>query len=158
MCAYWSFCTKFNSEQLLFKQFFDIIGNFGSVELSSESTFLFQYIIIFQRWQSFEHPRIYCPVYLLLPKSNFALFLSFSDLVLVGGILPSVLQIPPPFQLLADPRTFSSTFVEVVLITSLIIIHAVICRRSSSDLTKAMSTLSQHATAAYVILGIITLL
>ncbi len=26
------FCTKFNSEQLLFEQFFDIIGNFGSVE------------------------------------------------------------------------------------------------------------------------------
>ncbi len=38
----------------------------------------------------------------------------------------------------------------------MIIIHAALCRRSSSDLVKAMSMPSHHATAAYVILGIIT--
>ncbi len=32
----------------------------------------------------------------------------------------------------------------------------ILCRRSSSDLAKAMSIMSHHATAAYVILGIIT--
>ncbi len=54
MCANWLFCTKFNSEQLLFEQFFDINGNFGSVQSKSESTFLFQYNIIFETYQSFE--------------------------------------------------------------------------------------------------------
>ncbi len=28
--THWLFCTKFNSEQLLFEQLFHIIGNFGS--------------------------------------------------------------------------------------------------------------------------------
>ncbi len=46
------FCTKLNSEQLLFKALFDVMNIFGSIEPLSKSTFLFQYIIIFQRWQS----------------------------------------------------------------------------------------------------------
>ncbi len=54
ICAYWLFLTKFNSEQLLFEQFFDIIGNFDRVQPESESTFLFQYNIIFETYQSFE--------------------------------------------------------------------------------------------------------
>ncbi len=48
----WLFHTKFNSQQLLF----DTMGNFDSVEPPSESTFPVQYIITFQRWQSFEVP------------------------------------------------------------------------------------------------------
>ncbi len=84
--------------------------------------------------------------YLLSPKSDYALFLGFSDLILVGGMLPSVLQTPSPFPVLADP----------VLIALVIIINAALCRRSSLDLAKAMSMLFYHATTAYVILGIIT--
>ncbi len=40
-------CTKFNSQQLLLEQFFDTIGNFGRVQPESESTFPFQYNIMF---------------------------------------------------------------------------------------------------------------
>ncbi len=47
ICAHWFFCTKFNSQQLLFEQFFDIIDNFRSVQPESESTFPFQYSIMF---------------------------------------------------------------------------------------------------------------
>ncbi len=36
---------KFNSEQLLFTQFFNKIGNIGSVQSGSEPTFLFHYNI-----------------------------------------------------------------------------------------------------------------
>ncbi len=50
------FCTKFNSKQLLFEQFFDIIGNFGSIQSGKESIFLFQYNIIFETYQFFEPP------------------------------------------------------------------------------------------------------
>ncbi len=39
------------------------------------------------------------------PRSDYALSLGFSDLVLVGGMLPSVLQTSLLFPLLADPRT-----------------------------------------------------
>ncbi len=52
-------------------------------------------------------------------------------------------------------KNISNTFVGVVLIAPVIIIHAALCRRSSSDLIKAMFMPSHHATAAYVI-GIIT--
>ncbi len=45
--AYRLFFTKFNTQQLLFEQFFDIIGNFGSVQLESEPTFPFHYNIMF---------------------------------------------------------------------------------------------------------------
>ncbi len=48
------FCRKWNSQQLLFQDFFHIIGISGSVEPQSQSIFLFQYIIQFQTWQSFE--------------------------------------------------------------------------------------------------------
>ncbi len=34
--SHWLFCTKFNSQQLLFEQFFDIISNFGSIQVESE--------------------------------------------------------------------------------------------------------------------------
>ncbi len=48
--------AKFNFEQLLFEAFFDIVGSFGSVEPRSESTFPFQYIIMFRKWQSLKPP------------------------------------------------------------------------------------------------------
>ncbi len=48
------FCTKFNSQQLLFEQFFDIINNFGNIQPENESTFTFQYNIILETNQSFE--------------------------------------------------------------------------------------------------------
>ncbi len=53
MCAHQLFCTKFNSEHVLFEQFFDIICNFGSIQPESESTFPFQYNM-FETYQSFE--------------------------------------------------------------------------------------------------------
>ncbi len=49
-----TFCMKFNFAQLLFEQFFDIIDNFGSLQPKNESTFPFQYIIIFETYRSFE--------------------------------------------------------------------------------------------------------
>ncbi len=49
-------CSKFNSPQLLFEQFFFIIGNFSSVQQKNEPTFPFQYIIIFETYQSSEIP------------------------------------------------------------------------------------------------------
>ncbi len=49
-----SFCSEFNSQQLLFEASFHIISIFGSVVPLSESIFLFQYIIIFQKYQSLE--------------------------------------------------------------------------------------------------------
>ncbi len=33
ICAHWVFYRKFNSQELLFEAFFDIISNFGSIEL-----------------------------------------------------------------------------------------------------------------------------
>ncbi len=56
MCAYRVFYRKFNFQQLLFEAFFDIIGNFVSVEPWNESTFLFQYIKIFETMQSLKPP------------------------------------------------------------------------------------------------------
>ncbi len=49
-CIHWVFCKKFNSKQLLFKQCFDIIGNFGSLQAKSESTFPIQYNLIFETY------------------------------------------------------------------------------------------------------------
>ncbi len=46
----------------------------------------------------------WCPFYLLSPRSYYAL-LRFCGSISIGGILPSVLWIPPPFHVLADPRT-----------------------------------------------------
>ncbi len=51
ICAYWLFCLKFNAQQLLFEPFSNIIGNFGSVEPEIESTFSFQYNVIFGVYQ-----------------------------------------------------------------------------------------------------------
>ncbi len=53
-------------------------------------------------------------------------------------------------------KNFSSILVRVVLIAPVIIIRAALRRRSSSDLAKAISILSYHATVTYMILGIIT--
>ncbi len=39
MCLMTFFCMKFGCEQLLFEQFFDIIGNFCSVQPKSEIYF-----------------------------------------------------------------------------------------------------------------------
>ncbi len=55
-CVYGLFCTKFNSEQLLFEAFFDVMRIFGSFEPQSESNFLFLYIIRFQIYWSLEPP------------------------------------------------------------------------------------------------------
>ncbi len=55
VCAQWIFCIKVNSEQLLLEQFFDIIGNFDSVQPKSESTFPLQGYIILETYQSFGH-------------------------------------------------------------------------------------------------------
>ncbi len=47
---------KFNAAQLLFQTVFNAMRIFGSVELQTEFTFLFLYIIVFQRWESFKPP------------------------------------------------------------------------------------------------------
>ncbi len=49
-----TFYTKFNSTQFLFEQFFDIVDYFGSLQSKNESTFPFQYNIIFKTYQSFK--------------------------------------------------------------------------------------------------------
>ncbi len=49
ICAHRLFYTNCNFEQLLFKAFFDALLNFGSIDPKSGPTFLFFYIIIFQR-------------------------------------------------------------------------------------------------------------
>ncbi len=95
--------------------------------------------------------RTYCSLYELLSKHNYALFLSFSDLALVGGMLPSVLQTPPPFQVVAEPRTSPALLLEL-LIAPVILIYASLCRRSTSDDAKTMSILSHHTKVAYAIL------
>ncbi len=46
------FCRKFNFIQFLFEAFSNTIGNCCSIQPWSEATFPFQYIIIFQKWQS----------------------------------------------------------------------------------------------------------
>ncbi len=51
---------------------------------------------------------------------------------------------------IADPRASPAFLLGVVLITPVIIIHATLCRRSSSDLAKAMSILFPNATATYM--------
>ncbi len=52
-------------------------------------------------------------------------------------------------------KSISSFFVGVVLIASVIIVHADLYKRSSLDLAKAVFIMFQNATATYVILGII---
>ncbi len=54
ICTCKIFCRKFKSQQLLFEAFFNIIGIFSSTDSLSESTFPFQYIVIFETWQSLE--------------------------------------------------------------------------------------------------------
>ncbi len=46
--AHWLFCEKFNAHEFLFEGFFDIMRVFGSILPESESTFPFQYNIIFE--------------------------------------------------------------------------------------------------------------
>ncbi len=48
------FFVQFNSQQFLFEQLFDIIGNFGILRPKNESTFPFQCNIIFETYPSFE--------------------------------------------------------------------------------------------------------
>ncbi len=47
-------CTEFNAQRLLFEAFSHIMCIFGSLEPQSESTFPFQYNIIFETYQSLE--------------------------------------------------------------------------------------------------------
>ncbi len=56
ICAHRLFCTNFNFKQLLFEKLFDIIGYFGSIQPENESTFAFQYNLIFETRHSFESP------------------------------------------------------------------------------------------------------
>ncbi len=56
ICTHGLSRTKFNSKQLSFKHFFHIMRIFDSVELQSESNFLFLYIIRFQTYCSLEDP------------------------------------------------------------------------------------------------------
>ncbi len=49
-----SLYMEFNSQQLLFEAFLDIMHIFGSVVAQSEYTLPFLYVIIFQCWQSLE--------------------------------------------------------------------------------------------------------
>ncbi len=56
ICARRLFRTKFNFQQLLFKDFFDAMRILGGVEPRTEYTSPFFYIIIFQRWESLEPP------------------------------------------------------------------------------------------------------
>ncbi len=48
ICARILFCTKFNSEQLLFEAFFHVGRIFGGIEPQSKFTFPLLYIVIFQ--------------------------------------------------------------------------------------------------------------
>ncbi len=50
------FCTKFNSEQLLFEALLGVMRTFGSVDSYVECILPFLYRIIFQPYQSFEPP------------------------------------------------------------------------------------------------------
>ncbi len=54
VCHY--FCIEFNAQQLLSEPFLDTMRIFGSIEPSSESTFLLFYIIIFRTYQSLYPP------------------------------------------------------------------------------------------------------
>ncbi len=45
ICAHGHFCTKFNSKQLLFEPFFDVMRIFGGIEPQSESDFPYLYKI-----------------------------------------------------------------------------------------------------------------
>ncbi len=56
ICARGLFCTKFNSEQLLFEAFFDVMCIFGSVAPQGESNFPFLYIIRFKTYGSLKPP------------------------------------------------------------------------------------------------------
>ncbi len=92
ICARELFCTKFNFEQLLFKAFFDAMRVFGVVEAQTESISPFLYIIIFQRWESFEPPPLrgkldICAGRLFCTKLNFdqLLFETFFDAMRIFG-------------------------------------------------------------------------
>ncbi len=54
ICARRLFCTKFNSEQLLFKPFFDVMRIFGSIEPQSEFNLPFLYIKRFWTYWSWQ--------------------------------------------------------------------------------------------------------
>ncbi len=54
--VYWLICTKFNSGQLLFETFFDVIGNFCSIPPWSELFFSFWCIIFLSKKANFWSP------------------------------------------------------------------------------------------------------
>ncbi len=49
-----TFCKKFNAHKFFFERFFDIMRIFGSIPPESESTFPFQFNIIFETYQFLE--------------------------------------------------------------------------------------------------------
>ncbi len=94
ICACELFCTKFNFERFLFKTFFDAMRIFGGIELQTEATFPFLYIIIFHKWESFEPPgstlggrQTICAHGLSCMKFNFKqiLFSAFFDVMHIFG-------------------------------------------------------------------------
>ncbi len=47
MCAYWLLCMEFNAQQLLYRTFPHTIHIFGPIEPPTESTFPFQYYVMY---------------------------------------------------------------------------------------------------------------
>ncbi len=64
ICAPRLLCMKFNSEQLLFDAFFDIMRIFGNIKSQSELTFPFHYIITFKIWTFYQPGDITTRVYI----------------------------------------------------------------------------------------------
>ncbi len=56
ICVHWLFYIKFNSKQLLFGIFFDIIGNFCRIQPWNESIFTFWCITILSKMASLWNP------------------------------------------------------------------------------------------------------
>ncbi len=91
ICAGELFCMKFNSEQLLFEAFFDVLRIVGITEPQSESNFPFLYIIRFQMYSSLEPSsstlgeicirRLFCTKF----NSDQLLFEAFSDVMRIFG-------------------------------------------------------------------------
>ncbi len=84
---------EFNAQQVLFEVFSHILRIFDSVEPQTESTFPFQYNIIFETYQSLEpptstldggihlHPALFCMEF----KTERLLFEPFLDIMRIFG-------------------------------------------------------------------------
>ncbi len=70
ICAHWFFCTKVDVQEFLFEAFTHIMYIFGSVEPQTESTFPFNYIIVFEANGQWRHNVFILWVALLLTLSE----------------------------------------------------------------------------------------